>query len=683
MRKRYVSLFSLLLALALLGGVFPGGAQAAEPERRSGSMEYYSTVTGDYVSDRYEYTDQWLLGDPAARNDSLALVSAQLAAASADDRHGVAFLKDLGFTDAEGKRYDSEDPADCAYTIGMKTLRTGGGDRTLVAVAFQGACYGDKGWQQNVTVNDEGDPAEDHAAYAVAAKIFLEDLDELALKGPVILWLTGQSRGAAVADLAAAYLLDREDPPVVFAITFASPATTEDPEAGGDRYGGIQNYLCPDDPLSMLPPWGMSRYGQTVTYSDASMEAVAEELESRSPEAGAFARSYDAAAFGGDVQAYLEGLAEKLTEAVPQRGAYSQRNRDSFPDNGTETVIEYDYQSGLRALCHLAFSGNGDLLDALSPLLDDETALPTLTYSYLEEAYADAKDPPERAGLLSDAAQKRWAVAGMFCGTVSETAGELPFRQEDIYALLKLMSPLMVDAGSVTGEDGTLPAFDASFLRVYTDYFDFSGVLNFALNTDTLFFPHQTDVILARMKLLVSPPAARAYADVPEDAYYAPAVVWAVAEDITRGTSDAHFSPDASCTRAQTVTFLWRAAGAPEPSGTENPFTDVVRDDYYYNAVLWAVEQGITEGTDGTRFSPEETVTRCQSVTFLYRLLGEEIDAPNPFADVKEGAFCYDAVRWAAEEGVTTGKTAERFAPADDCTRAQIVTFLYRALEQA
>ena len=157
---------------------------------------------------------------------------------------------------------------------------------------------------------------------------------------------------------------------------------------------------------------------------------------------------------------------------------------------------------------------------------------------------------------------------------------------------------------------------------------------------------------------------------------------WAVGKGVTVGTGDGLFSPEASCTRAQTVTFLWRAAGSPEPEKGENPFTDVEPGAYYEKAVLWAVEQGITEGTDETHFAPEETVSRCQSVTFLYRLAGEETDASNPFADVKEGAFCYDSVRWAAAGGVTTGKTADRFAPADDCTRAQIVTFLYRALGQ-
>ncbi|MBQ3404304.1 MAG: S-layer homology domain-containing protein [Oscillospiraceae bacterium] len=172
------------------------------------------------------------------------------------------------------------------------------------------------------------------------------------------------------------------------------------------------------------------------------------------------------------------------------------------------------------------------------------------------------------------------------------------------------------------------------------------------------------------------------FADVPGDAYYADAVDWACDSDITKGTDATHFSPDASCTRAQMVTFLWRAAGQPEPGISENPFVDVAEGMYYTDAVLWASENGITKGTDAAHFSPDATVNRGQSVTFLYRFAGESTDAENPFSDVAEDAWYYDAVLWASANDVTTGKTAELFAPEDDCTRAQIVTFLYRALGQ-
>lgn len=178
-------------------------------------------------------------------------------------------------------------------------------------------------------------------------------------------------------------------------------------------------------------------------------------------------------------------------------------------------------------------------------------------------------------------------------------------------------------------------------------------------------------------------PEATTFVDVSADAYYAAPVSWAVEKGVTTGVDDTHFAPDASCTRAQMVTFLWRAAGSPALAAAENPFADVASGEYYCDAVLWAVENGITQGTDAAHFSPDAVVDRAQSVTFLYRLSGDKTDGGNPFADVSEGAYYYDAVLWAVSEGVTNGTASTAFSPNADCTRGQIVTFLFRAMGKA
>lgn len=175
--------------------------------------------------------------------------------------------------------------------------------------------------------------------------------------------------------------------------------------------------------------------------------------------------------------------------------------------------------------------------------------------------------------------------------------------------------------------------------------------------------------------------SAQTFVDVPENAYYTPAVNWAVEKGVTEGTSATTFSPDAACTRAQIVTFLYRAAGSPAVKSTVNPFTDVTASDYYYNAVLWAVENGITTGTSETTFSPNESCTRAQCVTFLYRAVGSAATAKAIFTDVSADAYYAPAVDWAVEKGVTTGTSATTFSPDAACTRAQIVTFLYRAAQ--
>ena len=171
------------------------------------------------------------------------------------------------------------------------------------------------------------------------------------------------------------------------------------------------------------------------------------------------------------------------------------------------------------------------------------------------------------------------------------------------------------------------------------------------------------------------------FQDVPSDAYYFEAVNWAVANNVTNGTSETTFNPNVGCTRAQVVTFLWRAAGQPEPTEGTNPFTDVKEGTYYYKAVLWAVEKGITNGTSETTFDPDETCTRAQIVTFLWRREGKPAPtgANNPFADVKPSAYFGSAVLWAVEKGITNGTSETTFEPNEDCTRAQVVTFLFRA----
>ena len=174
-------------------------------------------------------------------------------------------------------------------------------------------------------------------------------------------------------------------------------------------------------------------------------------------------------------------------------------------------------------------------------------------------------------------------------------------------------------------------------------------------------------------------PQTGVFVDVATGSYYEDAVDWAVENGITQGTDDTHFVPDGICTRAQAVAFLWRAAGSPKPETRTMPFADVPAGSYYYDAVLWAVENGIAKGTSDTTFSPNMTCSRAQIVTFLWR--SEKSPAAgtaNPFADVKSTAYYADAVLWAVKENIAKGTTNTTFSPDADCTRAQIVTFLWR-----
>ncbi|MBR4087601.1 MAG: S-layer homology domain-containing protein [Clostridia bacterium] len=173
-------------------------------------------------------------------------------------------------------------------------------------------------------------------------------------------------------------------------------------------------------------------------------------------------------------------------------------------------------------------------------------------------------------------------------------------------------------------------------------------------------------------------PMTNPFVDVKKSDYFYAPVLWAVEKEITNGMDATHFAPNNSCTRGQVVTFLWRAAGKPKASGS-NPFKDVKKGDYFYDAVLWAVEKGITNGMDATHFAPDATCTRGQIVTFLYRAAGKpKVSGSNPFKDVKKTDYFYDAVLWAVKNEITNGMDATHFGPASTCTRGQVVTFLYR-----
>ena len=173
---------------------------------------------------------------------------------------------------------------------------------------------------------------------------------------------------------------------------------------------------------------------------------------------------------------------------------------------------------------------------------------------------------------------------------------------------------------------------------------------------------------------------ANPFRDVPLDAFYEESVLWALENNITTGTSATTFGPTGECLRAHVVTFLWRAAGCPEPTSAENPFVDVKEGDFFHKAVLWAVENGITNGVDATHFGPTVPCNRAQVVTFLYRAMQSPAVGTTacPFTDVVAGQWYEPAVLWAVENGITNGLAADTFGVDTTCNRAQVVTFLYR-----
>ena len=230
--------------------------------------------------------------------------------------------------------------------------------------------------------------------------------------------------------------------------------------------------------------------------------------------------------------------------------------------------------------------------------------------------------------------------------------------------------------------NGVFPAIEGSDLidpSVYFPGYDGTGTPSSTPNVDELVVIEENGLygyLRLNLKGVVNP-----FTDVPADSFYYEPVLWALENGITNGATETTFNPNGTCLRAQVVTFLHRAEGSPAPSSKRNPFSDVKSSDFFYKPVLWAVEEGITNGTSATTFGSYDNCNRAAVVTFLWRAAGcpEPETTKNPFKDVKSTDFFYKAVLWAVENGITNGVDATHFGPTQTCNRAQVVTFLYRA----
>lgn len=268
-----------------------------------------------------------------------------------------------------------------------------------------------------------------------------------------------------------------------------------------------------------------------------------------------------------------------------------------------------------------------------------------------------------------------------FFWTETMTAEGTPVQEDPVITAKAGANGTITPSGNVTVKAGADQAFAIqpnsgyTVSKVLVDGTDVGAVTSYTFKNVTA--NHTIEAVFAKVEAKPTNP----FVDVAEGTYYYDPVLWAVANGITSGVNATHFDPNGTCTRAHAVTFLWRAAGQPEPKTTQMPFKDVKAGSYYEKAVLWAVENKITNGTSTTTFSPDENCTRAQIVTLLWRSEGEPYasDSNNPFTDIASDYYM-DAVFWAVKEGITNGTTPTTFSPNDRCTRAQIVTFIYRAM---
>ncbi|MBR4131358.1 MAG: hypothetical protein IKT99_00140, partial [Oscillospiraceae bacterium] len=405
----------LLAALLLLRLVpVPASAKASAVEvdgeaDRFGTYQGYSTYTGgETFTDSFYYRDEWFQAEPSQANDALALLSMQLTAAAVDgteDGCGAALLKKLGVAEQGFAGFGTEDPEDCAYTWGKKTL----GDCTLVVIAVQSyaldAATKEKGWTQNFLVN--GDVAEgEHFGLARAAEKALDGIASLGGDGKVKYWITGHSRGGALANLIAAKLpaVLAERGAVnegVYAYTFEAPAVASPALAAGVDYSYIHNYVCSDDPVPMIPVWGMVRYGVDhelkTEQTDAGIQAELARL-------GCDAAEMDVPDSSARTSELVAALEQQISRGEPDRADYSRVRTDAFTDaEGAETTLSYSYQEVFAKLMSVIFGGELAGL-SLGALTDDEEKLHAAVLRLADAVVCEAEQGGDAAAPRYDAA---------------------------------------------------------------------------------------------------------------------------------------------------------------------------------------------------------------------------------------------------------------------------------------
>ena len=487
MKKR---ISNTILVIAMMLFLLPQNVAAAEGDSwQFGTVEYYSTFDiENTITDGYAYTDDWFFEDSSVRNDALALVSMQLTAAAVDSDPaglGVAFLKELGFSETGFEDNGTDNPENSNYTWGRKSISSDGGSVTLVAVNIQSYSFDnalkETAWKQNFTVNGE-EIGDEHDAFQKAADAVVDEIASLAGSGDTKFWISGQSRGGALANLIAKKLANRgiaaED---IFAYTFEAPAVVEADAASESPF--IHNYICSDDPVTRVPPWGMERHGNTYPLkteeTDAKLLEELEKLGSSMVELFEMEPSLD-------VESRINEIIDVLTTRIPTRADYSAPQEDEIKGKDGQTkAITYTYQDKFIELMELIFGGSGGRMPTDTIAENLGKLRPAI------EALVQAVGDPST--VEDDSDQDYYDAAVELKAFLEFCEVSLPLDEEDLYVILKLAGPAMVNT--------EYEPYDEK------DYLGYLGpLMQTVSDSQYLTASHQFDTIIARLKVLAPLP---------------------------------------------------------------------------------------------------------------------------------------------------------------------------------
>lgn len=694
----------------------------ADVDKEARGTFEYPNASGNTASYSFYYSDDFFSYDNSAYHSDLAIMTLKLAMAGYsrqnlyieelpehDLRRALnlqRLFSDIGFGNAEFHNYntaltDSSSKVACGFASRQI------GQDVVVAVVLRGGGYGGE-WADNFNVGTSGD----HAGFSAAAKAVQAELEDYIaglkdlyqFSGDVKLWMTGYSRSGATCNLLAQAMSSKIDSDNLYAYVFAAPNCTTSPKA----CRGLFSIISAADVVPCVPlsKWGFGRHGTTLTFPSILPEVRKDEFEKLS---GIDLDDDESVTYVAQPAA-VQQLISSLGLAVGSRSTYNSRYSDLIQQSlqAYYGVKEPAYSAGETL-------ANGLSISVLLPLLPVNS--PAV---FLLDAIGRAHQPAHylawlEAGTLNstsdfDASGKMVTFASSANAQIRSSSGDVVATiRGGVISTVKKADGLQLECADgqttvlLTSGDWTVEVYGSGTADITVLELDansalhrevlFSGValkdLTIALDVDAdadgqQYVLEDGDAVIKPTSDVTNGEAASsgAFRDVPAGSWYYDAVQWAVENGVTSGTGPDTFSPDRACTRSEVVTLLWRALGLDElsASSAENPFRDVPSNAFYHDAVLWAAENGITTGSTPTTFSPNAVCTRSEVVTFLWRtdFPLKQLSGSMDFTDVHRNDFFWYPVKWAVEEEITTGTSAATFSPMLTCTRAQVVTFLYR-----
>ena len=676
-------IISLLLCVVMVFGLGVS-AFAAQPK--------YDTISGTYSycpslgfldpvtnqTSTFTYSDEYFTNSGYEYNHDLAIMSMimmQTAFASATSStkgwetatcNFNDLVKKCGFSELDANADAVSHPG--GETIGAmaasKKIVDDGQSYTLIALGIRGHNYGGE-WYSNFDTGVTGE----HKGFADAREKVLSFLKSYVaahnIKGNIKIWVTGYSRGAIAANMVGGALDQgfklgnaKLNPDDLYCYTFETPQGVYDKDAHSALYGNIHNILNHNDlvPLVSFSEWGQTRYGVDYYLPCRQLDSIYYDLKptveaqisqlgwmnilglnldtiddfhylSLNPITAIQKKNYT------QIEFYPEAINALLDSLSPSREYFVQYLQADIQEV-SKTLLGVDTGRLLNAVA--IFAQKFTKLDNLSQLLSSLTV----------------------SGMMANGTAVD-VVVDLFMEAMKE-AQCADYNGDQVRAALKNLVPKLLVL--VKDHPDTVLTLLGNILQIINAHFPEIG-LTWLRVTPASFFEAQNPHF---------------FSDVAQGSYCYDAVMWAYDQGIAKGFSSTTFAPDQSCTRGQVVTFLWRAAGCPTAKGN-SPFTDVSASSPYAEAIAWAAQKGIAKGFDATHFKPNDTVSRAQFVTFLWRYEGHpSVKGSCAFTDVDSASPYYSAIVWAAKNNITKGFDASHFRPNDACTRGQVVTFIYR-----